>query len=72
MRVTKLEPWDLFMQSQRVVGQKGRAEIQLFEPPSLAEGEVLIRTRMSLISPGTERAFFWTAECGVSFGLSPL
>ena len=47
------------MKSHRVVWtQKGVAEVQPFEPSSPAEGEALIQTRVTLVSPGTERAFF--------------
>jgi L-iditol 2-dehydrogenase len=38
--------------------EHGRAELQAFTPPSPKPGEVLIRTEVTLISPGTERAFF--------------
>jgi L-iditol 2-dehydrogenase len=38
--------------------EHGRAELQEFTPPSPKPGEVLIRTEVTLISPGTERAFF--------------
>jgi threonine dehydrogenase-like Zn-dependent dehydrogenase len=47
------------MQARQVVWvQKGVAEVQWFKLPPLKEGEVLVRTHVSLISPGTERAFF--------------
>src|SRR5688572_8855554 len=47
------------MTSQRVVWpRKGVAEVQPFEPPSLNDGQVLVQTRVTLISPGTERAAF--------------
>jgi L-iditol 2-dehydrogenase len=38
--------------------ERGRAEVVPFTPPEPRAGEVLIRTEVSLISPGTERAFF--------------
>jgi L-iditol 2-dehydrogenase len=38
--------------------EQGRAELREFTPPSPRPGEVLIRTEVTLISPGTERAFF--------------
>jgi L-iditol 2-dehydrogenase len=38
--------------------EHGRAELQEFTPPPPKPGEVLIRTEVTLISPGTERAFF--------------
>jgi 2-desacetyl-2-hydroxyethyl bacteriochlorophyllide A dehydrogenase len=40
------------------VVQAGVIEMQVFEPSAPKAGEVLLRTRASLISPGTERAFF--------------
>ncbi|MBI4023898.1 MAG: zinc-binding alcohol dehydrogenase [Verrucomicrobia bacterium] len=47
------------MTSHRVVWvRKGVAEAQPFEVPSPGEGQALVRTSFSLISPGTERAFF--------------
>lgn len=47
------------MLGHRVVWtQKGVAEIETFEVPSPKEGQLLLRTRVTLISPGTERAFF--------------
>lgn len=47
------------MQGQRVVWpRKGVAEVQPFEPPEPKESEVLVRAHVTLISPGTERAFF--------------
>ncbi|HVF10743.1 MAG TPA: zinc-binding alcohol dehydrogenase [Abditibacteriaceae bacterium] len=47
------------MQNHRVVWpQQGIARLESFEVPVPAADEVLIRTRVSLISPGTERAFF--------------
>src|SRR5947209_12786827 len=36
----------------------GRAELVPFPVPAPKPGEVLIRTEVTLISPGTERAFF--------------
>ncbi|MEX1018139.1 MAG: zinc-binding alcohol dehydrogenase [Litorilinea sp.] len=36
----------------------GEAEIQSYTPPQPAPGQLLIQTETSLISPGTERAFF--------------
>jgi L-iditol 2-dehydrogenase len=41
-----------------VVKEPTVVEIEQFEPPEPQSGQVLIRTRASLISPGTERAFF--------------
>lgn len=47
------------MKSHRVVWpRKGVAEIEAFDTPKPAEHEVLLRTLVTLISPGTERAFF--------------
>ncbi len=47
------------MSSHRVVWlKKGVADVETFEEPLPAEGQVVLRTRVSLISPGTERAFF--------------
>jgi 2-desacetyl-2-hydroxyethyl bacteriochlorophyllide A dehydrogenase len=47
------------MQSQRVIfADRGVARLETFDPPQPAANELLIRTRVSLISPGTERAFF--------------
>lgn len=47
------------MTGHRVVWtQKGVAEIETFEAPSPKEGQLLLRARATLISPGTERAFF--------------
>lgn len=47
------------MESTRVCWpEAGRAILEPFTPPELGPGEVLIRTECSLISPGTERAFF--------------
>lgn len=44
---------------QRVVfTAPGSAELQSYAPPALQPGQLLIRTSVSLISPGTERAFF--------------
>lgn len=40
------------------VRQPSVIEIESFDPPAPQAGQVLIRTRASLISPGTERAFF--------------
>lgn len=45
--------------SHRVMWQqRGVATVEEYETPSPAEGEVLVRSRVTLISPGTERAFF--------------
>ncbi len=38
--------------------EHGRAELVAFTPAEPRPGEVLIRTEVTLISPGTERAFF--------------
>ncbi|MBM3459215.1 MAG: alcohol dehydrogenase, partial [Armatimonadetes bacterium] len=38
--------------------EKGRAILERFEPRLPGVGEVQIATEVSLISPGTERAFF--------------
>lgn len=47
------------MQSQRVIfADRGVARLEAFDVPRPAAHELLIRTRVSLISPGTERAFF--------------
>ncbi|MCS6861295.1 MAG: zinc-binding alcohol dehydrogenase [Abditibacteriales bacterium] len=47
------------MTGHRVVWtQRGVAEIETFAVPSPQEGQLLLRTRVTLISPGTERAFF--------------
>jgi len=41
-----------------VVVEPGRVEVEPFSMRDLAVGEVLLRTRTTLVSPGTERAFF--------------
>jgi len=47
------------MESQRVVFTgRGVAQVQSFTVPEPDDSQLLIRTRVSLISPGTERAFF--------------
>lgn len=47
------------MQSERVIfAERGVARLETFDVPEPDQGELLIRTRASLISPGTERAFF--------------
>jgi 2-desacetyl-2-hydroxyethyl bacteriochlorophyllide A dehydrogenase len=47
------------MTGHRVVWtQQGIAEVEEFEMPKPSEGQLLLRTRVSLVSPGTERAFF--------------
>lgn len=47
------------MQAQQVViREPGVMQIESFDVRSPGPGEMLIRTRTSLISPGTERAFF--------------
>ena len=47
------------MEGRRVCWpEHGRAEIVPFEPLAPKPGEVLVQTEVSLISPGTERAFF--------------
>ena len=43
---------------QAVVREPEILEIIPFEVPEPGPGEVLIRTRTTLVSPGTERAFF--------------
>ena len=47
------------MTSRRVVWtQRGTAKVETCETPSPTDDQLLLRTRVSLISPGTERAFF--------------
>jgi len=47
------------MVAQRISVQKpSQVVIEEFTPPSPQAGEVLIQTRTSLVSPGTERAFY--------------
>ena len=47
------------MHGQRVVvSAAGQVELEQFEPPEPANGQVLLRALTTLISPGTERAFF--------------
>lgn len=47
------------MRSRRVVWpERGVAEVEEWEVREPRAGEMLLRTRVSLISPGTERAFF--------------
>jgi 2-desacetyl-2-hydroxyethyl bacteriochlorophyllide A dehydrogenase len=47
------------MEGVRVVWpEKGRAELESFVPPEPRPGEVLIESEVTLLSPGTERAFF--------------
>ncbi len=47
------------MIGQRVVIVKpSQIELESFDTPPLKDNEVLLRTQVSLISPGTERAFF--------------
>lgn len=47
------------MQRRRVCWpEEGRAVVEPFEPRGLRADEVLIETEVTLISPGTERAFF--------------
>ena len=41
-----------------VVTAPGRVMLQAFDLPKPGEGQVLLRARRTLISPGTERAFF--------------
>lgn len=49
----------LVIKGTRVVWpQRGQAEIEHFEVGIPSEGEVLVRSRVTLLSPGTERAFF--------------
>jgi 2-desacetyl-2-hydroxyethyl bacteriochlorophyllide A dehydrogenase len=49
----------MILPSQRVVWtQRGVAEVEMFDTPAPSEGQLLLRTRVSLVSPGTERAFF--------------
>ena len=43
---------------QVVFAGPGIARLEPIELPPLSEGQVLVRTRATLISPGTERAFF--------------
>lgn len=46
------------MKGKRVVWpQRGQVEIEEFDIPSVGENQVLVQTDVSLISPGTERAF---------------
>jgi L-iditol 2-dehydrogenase len=50
---------ETLMEGKRVCWpERGRAEIVPFTPPAPKAGEVLIQTEVTLISPGTERAFF--------------
>src|SRR5690242_7766610 len=45
--------------NQRIVfTQPGVAVLEACDTPAIANDQLLIRTRVSLISPGTERAFF--------------
>jgi 2-desacetyl-2-hydroxyethyl bacteriochlorophyllide A dehydrogenase len=47
------------MQGRRVCWpERGRAELQAFTPKEPGRGELLVETEVTLISPGTERAFF--------------
>lgn len=46
------------MPHRAAVTAQGQVELQTFDPPPLQPHEVLIETTVSLISPGTERAFF--------------
>jgi hypothetical protein len=47
------------MSSFRIAVQKPNVvTLESFTPPAPAPNHVLIQTRASLISPGTERAFF--------------
>src|SRR5437762_3723835 len=47
------------MEGRRVCWpDEGRAVVEPFAPREARAGEVLIETEMTLISPGTERAFF--------------
>ncbi|MCY3778662.1 MAG: alcohol dehydrogenase catalytic domain-containing protein, partial [Chloroflexi bacterium] len=47
------------MRGQRaVVTTAGQVELESFDPPQPQPGQVLLRALTSLISPGTERAFF--------------
>ncbi len=47
------------MRGQRVVvSTAGQVELEQFTPPAPANGQVLLRALITLISPGTERAFF--------------
>ncbi len=41
-----------------VIVKPSQIELESYDPPSLKDNEVLLRTQVSLISPGTERAFF--------------
>lgn len=40
------------------VVRQGVVELQAFDPPQPLPGQILVRTTTTLISPGTERAFF--------------
>jgi L-iditol 2-dehydrogenase len=47
------------MEGRRVVWvERGRAELETFAVPEPKPGQVLIESEVTLISPGTERAFF--------------
>jgi len=47
------------MRSLRVVwSERGVAEVEEWEVPTPGEGQVLVKTNFTLISPGTERAWF--------------
>ena len=41
-----------------VVTAPGQVELQWMDPPAPQTGQVLLRALNTLISPGTERAFF--------------
>lgn len=45
-----------------VVTAPGQVELQWMDPPQPGEGQVLLRALSTLISPGTERAFFLNLE----------
>jgi len=46
------------MKGKRVIWpQRGQVEIEEFDIPAVGENQVLTKTIVSLISPGTERAF---------------
>lgn len=41
-----------------VIVKPSQIELETYDPPPLKDHDVLLRTQVSLISPGTERAFF--------------
>ncbi|PJF40947.1 MAG: alcohol dehydrogenase [Phototrophicales bacterium] len=55
-----------------VVRQPGAIELEAFDVPTPKPDEVLLRTRTTLISPGTERAFFLAmSNTSASYPLYP-